>query len=53
MNTIFSTTTKNYDTISVVRTQDDWYEVYFNNTLISQHISLKIAYEDVENQLSL
>lgn len=53
MNTIFSTTTKNYDTISIVITQDDWYEVYFNNTVISQCISLKMAYDDVESQLSL
>ena len=53
MNAIFSTTTKNFDTIQIIITQDNWYEVYFNNKLISQNISLSMAYAEVEAQLSL
>ena len=53
MNTIFSTTTKNFDTIQIIETVDSWYEVYFNNVLTSQHISLSMAYDEVESQQSL
>ena len=53
MNTIFRTTTKNFDVIQIIITQNDWYEVYFNDTFISQHISLSMAYAEVESQLSL
>jgi len=53
MNTIFSTTTKNYDTISIVSTQKGWYDVYLNNKFVSQSISLYEAYNEVESQLSL
>ena len=53
MNTIFSTTTKNFDTIEIIETADSWYEVYFNNVLMSQSISLSMAYDEVEYQLSL
>ena len=53
MNTIFSTTTKNFDTIQIIETVDGWYEVYFNNAFMSQCISLSMAYEDVESQQSL
>ena len=53
MNTIFSVTTKNFDTIQIIETVDSWYEVYFNNALISQNISLSMAYDEVESQQSL
>lgn len=53
MNTIFSTATKNFDTIQIILTQDDWYEVYFNNKFISQNMSLSMAYDELESQLSL
>ena len=53
MISIFITTTKNFDTIQIIITQDNWYEVYFNNKLISQHMSLTMAYAEVEAQLSL
>ncbi len=53
MNTIFSTTTKNFDTIQIIETTDGWYEVYFNNAFISQNISLSMAYGEVESQQSL
>ena len=53
MNTIFSTTTKNFDTIQIIETADGWYEVYFNNAFISQNISLSMAYCEVESQQSL
>ena len=53
MNTIFSTGTKNFDTIQIIETADSWYEVYFNNVFISQCISLSMAYDEVESQLSL
>ena len=53
MNTIFSTATKNFDVIQIIITPDDWYEVYFNDKLISQNISLSMAYAEVESQLSL
>lgn len=53
MNTIFSTTTKNFDVIQIITTQDNWYEVYFNEEFISQNISLSMAYAEVEAQLSL
>ena len=53
MNTIFSTATKNFDTIQIIETDDGWYEVYFNNNFISQCISLTMAYDEVESQLSL
>ena len=53
MNTIFSTKTKNFDTIQIIETADSWYEVYFNNKFISQNISLSMAYDEVESQLSL
>ena len=53
MNTIFSTKTKNFDTIQIIETDDSWYEVYFNNKFISQTISLSMAYDEVESQLSL
>ena len=53
MNTSFSTTTKNFDTIQIIETTDGWYEVYFNNAYISQCISLSMAYDEVESQLSL
>ena len=53
MNTIFSTATKNFDTIQIIETADGWYEVYFNNTFISQNISLSMAYCEVESQQSL
>ena len=53
MSTIFSTTTKNFDTIQIIETDDSWYEVYFNNNFISQNISLSEAYNEVESQLSL
>ena len=53
MSTIFSTTTKNFDVIQIIITQDDWHEVYFNDELISQNISLSTAYAEVEAQLSL
>ena len=53
MNKIFSITTKNFDTITIVSTKNDWYEVYFNNAFISQHMSLTMAYDEVESQLSL
>ena len=53
MTTIFSTTTRNFDTIQIIVTPDDWYEVYFNNTFISQYISLNMAYDEIESQLSL
>ena len=53
MKTIFSTTTKNFDTIQIIETADGWYEVYFNNTFISQCISLTMAYDEAESQLSL
>lgn len=53
MHIIFSTTTKNFDVIQIIITQDDWYEVYFNDELISQNISLSIAYAEVESQFSL
>ena len=53
VNTIFSTITKNFDTIQIIETADGWYEVYFNNTFISQCISLTMAYDELESQLSL
>ena len=53
MNTIFSTTTKNFDTIQIIETVDSWYEVYFNNTFISQCLNLSMAYDEVESQQSL
>ena len=53
MTTIFSTTTQNFDTIQIIVTKDGWYEVYFNNKFISQCISLSMAYDEVESQLSL
>ena len=53
MNTIFSTTTKNFDTIQIIETADGWYEVYFNNAFMSQSNSLSMAYDEVESQLSL
>ena len=53
MNTIFNTTTTNFDTIKIIETADGWYEVYFNNALMSQCISLSMAYDEVESQLSL
>ena len=53
MNTIFSITTKNFDTIQITETVDGWYEVYFNNEFMSQCISLSMAYDEVESQLSL
>ena len=53
MNTIFNTITKNFDTIQIIETTDGWYEVYFNNAFISQNISLSMAYDEVEYQLSL
>ena len=53
MNTIFSTTTKNFDTIQIIEAADSWFEVYFNNALMSQCISLSMAYDEVESQLSL
>ena len=53
MNTIFSITSKNFDTIQIIETADGWYEVYFNNAFISQHISLSMSYDEVESQLSL
>ena len=53
MTTIFSTSTKNFDTIQIIKTVDSWYEVYFNNAFISQCISLSMAYDEVESQLSL
>ena len=53
MNTIFSTTTKNFDTIQIIETADGWYEVYFNNAFMSQCTSLSMAYDEVESQLSL
>ena len=53
MNTIFSTTTKNFDTIQIIETTDSWFEVYFNNAFMSQCISLSMAYDEVESQLSL
>ena len=53
MNTIFSTTTKNFDTIQIIETVDSWYEVYFNNAFVSQSISLSMAYDEVESQQSL
>ena len=53
MNTIFSTTTKNFDTIQIIETDDSWFEVNFNNAFMSQCISLSMAYDEVESQLSL
>ena len=53
MNIIFSTATKNFDAIQIIETADSWYEVYFNNALMSQCISLTMAYDEVESQLSL
>ena len=53
MNTIFSTVTKNFDTIQIIETAYGWYEVYFNNAFISQCISLSGAYDEVESQQSL
>ena len=53
MNTIFSTTTKNFDTIQIIETADGWYEVYFNNAFMSQSNSLLMAYDEVESQISL
>ena len=53
MNTIFSTITKNFDTIQIIETADSWYEVHFNKKFISQCISLSMAYDEVESQLSL
>ena len=53
MITVFTTTTKNYDLISIVMTNDEWYEVYFNNRLQQQCISLSEALREVEKQLSL
>ena len=53
MNTIFSTTTKNFDTIQIIETADGWYEVYFNNVFMSQCVSLSMTYDEVEAQLSL
>ena len=53
MNTIFSTTTNNFDVIEIIRTQDGWYDVYFNGEFASQHISLSMAYVELEAQLSL
>ena len=53
MNIIFSTITKNFDTIQIIETANNWYEVYFNNAFISQNISLSMAYCEVESQQSL
>ena len=53
MNIIFSTTTKNFDAIQIIETADSWYDVYFNNELISQCLSLSMAYDEVESQQSL
>ena len=53
MSTIFSTTTKNFDAIQIIETDDSWFEVYFNNEFISQCLSLPMAYDEVESQLSL
>ena len=53
MTTIFSTTTQNFDMIRIIVTKDGWYDVYFNEKFISQHISLSQAYDDVDSQLSL
>ena len=53
MNTIFSTVTRNFDIIQIILTQDNWYEIYFNGKFISQTISLSMAYDEVESQLSL
>ncbi len=53
MTTIFTTTTKNFDTIQIIETAESWFEVYFNNAFISQSISLSMAFDEVESQLSL
>ena len=53
MSTIFSTITKNFDTIQIIETADSWYEVYFNNAFMSQCNSLSMAYDEVESQQSL
>ena len=53
MSTIFSIATKNFDTIQIIETADSWYEVYFNKVFMSQCISLSMAYDEVEAQLSL
>ena len=53
MNTVFTTTTKNYDVINIIVTNEDWYAVYFNNMLQQECISLSEALREVERQLSL
>lgn len=53
MNTIFQTTTKNFDVISVIETLDNYFLTCFNGKIVSEDMTFIQALHEVENQMSL
>ena len=53
MNTIFQTTTKNFDVISIIETSDNYFFTCFNDQVVSEDMTFSQALREVEKQMSL
>ena len=53
MNTVFQTTNKNFDTISIIETSDNCFLTYFNDKIVAEDMTFSQALNEVERQVSL